>query len=389
MGLGRTVNQMLRPAGLYLSRIPLPSVHQDSLHDADTSVPSSLLDAKTFDDVQTLNELNRVNHAQKAGFDALVESSGGALVEQRCSAYLIRWREALVHIGSDSKVLDIGGGWPIDRVWEEAISKHHLKYHLLDIDHALVADAKARLPLYGLPSENAMVGINTVLPFDDESFDAVFSSHCLEHSPQLDRTFGEIFRVLRPEGKLVFAVPFGFDDSDEHLICLDIDGWIESTELAGFSVVNYHIGATYPMSGWDLLVVATRKPEGQNMSALRALVGRFTKAGRTFVKPANAAFRYEGKVVISDPHRVLSGTGSRSVLKHSRGVDAVLFLRQPSSGVVEIVAGPHRLVCDLYNRAPYVQAVALPTASPVVEVRVIGKSRGLEQAVLHGALLAL
>lgn len=386
-GLGRIVNKMLRPTGLYLERIPMPAVHHDPLLDLDTSVALSLLDAKTFDDVQTLDELNRVNDAQKAGFHALVVSSGGALDEQRCSAYLIRWREVLVHIGSDAKLLDIGGGWPIERVWDEVISKHHIKYHLLDIDHALVADAQARLPRYGLPSENAMVGINTKLPFDDELFDAVFSSHCLEHSPQLDKTFEEIFRVLRPNGKLVFAVPFGFDDSDEHLICLGIDEWIESTELAGFGVINYHIGTTYPMSGWDLLVVATRKPESQNISALRKLVGRFTKAGRTFVKPGSAVFRYEGTVVNSDPHRVLSGIGSRAVLKHPRGVEGVLFLRQPWSGVVEIAAGPHRFISDLFSRSPYVEMVALPTVSSVVDIRVIGKSHGLEQAVLHGALL--
>jgi SAM-dependent methyltransferase len=53
------------------------------------------------------------------------------------------------------------------------------------------------------------------LPFPDASFDAVLnveSSHCY---PNIDRFFGEVFRVLRPGGHLLFADLRGEDPTGE------------------------------------------------------------------------------------------------------------------------------------------------------------------------------
>ena len=43
------------------------------------------------------------------------------------------------------------------------------------------------------------------LPFDDESFDLVLGHAVLHHLPDLDRSFAEFKRVLRPGGMLFFA----------------------------------------------------------------------------------------------------------------------------------------------------------------------------------------
>lgn len=45
------------------------------------------------------------------------------------------------------------------------------------------------------------------LPFEDATFDAVFSSNVLEHVPDLSRMHSEIRRVLRPGGVAVHAMP--------------------------------------------------------------------------------------------------------------------------------------------------------------------------------------
>jgi SAM-dependent methyltransferase len=45
------------------------------------------------------------------------------------------------------------------------------------------------------------------LPFPDESQDAVFSSHCLEHVDDAKATISEWFRVLKTDGFLVICVP--------------------------------------------------------------------------------------------------------------------------------------------------------------------------------------
>ena len=42
-------------------------------------------------------------------------------------------------------------------------------------------------------------------PFEDESFDLVFGHAVLHHLPELERSFAEFHRVLRPGGTLFFA----------------------------------------------------------------------------------------------------------------------------------------------------------------------------------------
>jgi ubiquinone/menaquinone biosynthesis C-methylase UbiE len=44
-------------------------------------------------------------------------------------------------------------------------------------------------------------------PFDDNSADEIFSEHFLEHVLDYDRTILEMYRILKPNGKLCFRVP--------------------------------------------------------------------------------------------------------------------------------------------------------------------------------------
>ncbi len=45
------------------------------------------------------------------------------------------------------------------------------------------------------------------IPFDDASFDLVYSGECIEHVIDTDRYLSEIWRVLRPNGKLLLTTP--------------------------------------------------------------------------------------------------------------------------------------------------------------------------------------
>ena len=47
----------------------------------------------------------------------------------------------------------------------------------------------------------------TNLPFEDNSFDVIFSSYVLEHIGELDTAFSEMSRVLRKDGIMVHTVP--------------------------------------------------------------------------------------------------------------------------------------------------------------------------------------
>jgi SAM-dependent methyltransferase len=46
------------------------------------------------------------------------------------------------------------------------------------------------------------------LPFEDNSFDAVFSSQVLEHVVDIDLSLSELFRVIRPGGQILATLPF-------------------------------------------------------------------------------------------------------------------------------------------------------------------------------------
>jgi len=56
------------------------------------------------------------------------------------------------------------------------------------------------------------------LAFDDDSFDAVYASHSLEHSYDLDRVLSEIRRVARDGAVVAIEVPVRHKGSDADLI---------------------------------------------------------------------------------------------------------------------------------------------------------------------------
>jgi SAM-dependent methyltransferase len=55
-------------------------------------------------------------------------------------------------------------------------------------------------------------------PFNDASYDVVVSNQVLEYVFNPDEFLNEIFRILKPEGKVLLSVPFVWD---EHLQPLD------------------------------------------------------------------------------------------------------------------------------------------------------------------------
>tara|TARA_B100002051_G_scaffold256989_1_gene273975 strand:+ start:255 stop:941 length:687 start_codon:yes stop_codon:yes gene_type:complete len=51
------------------------------------------------------------------------------------------------------------------------------------------------------------IGDASNMPFEDNSFDIIFSSEVLEHVLEPEKVFKEICRILKPNGRFVFSVP--------------------------------------------------------------------------------------------------------------------------------------------------------------------------------------
>ncbi len=72
--------------------------------------------------------------------------------------------------------------------------------HFLDISPPVIEQLNARGGL-------AQAGEITALPFATGAFDLVTAFDVIEHVEDDARVFGELIRVLKPEGRLVFSVP--------------------------------------------------------------------------------------------------------------------------------------------------------------------------------------
>lgn len=339
---------------------------------------------KTFKSASNV-DLNAVNDAQKAAFSQMVRDSEADLWAQRKGAYLGRWKEALVYARPGDRLLDIGSGWPIPEVHDLIIDEAKIDYFCVDIDPSIVSDSQAALEKRGLKGTRAQLGPNTTFAFADRTFDFVFSSHCLEHSDDLPKTFAEITRILKDDGILFFSVPIGFDDSDEHLLYLDIEDWQTVLVKSGFDLLNVHIGKTYPMAGWDVSFAA-RNVGPVDLAALQLFMLGKTKFEKTLVYPSSEIFKYSSEMV-SGKHVILDKPESSAVIMPTRVTD-LLLLRHDWSGFAEISYAGGKILIDLYSRIPQVKAVDLRGVVSPVMVKPVGPSGGkAAQVVIFGALL--
>lgn len=99
--------------------------------------------------------------------------------------------------GKGRDVLEIGVGMGADHLeWAKAGPRTLTG---IDLTERAVEHTRRRLELYGL-SSNVFPADAEKLPFEDGSFDIVYSWGVLHHSPRTDVAIGEVHRVLRPGG---------------------------------------------------------------------------------------------------------------------------------------------------------------------------------------------
>ncbi|MFZ6031498.1 MAG: class I SAM-dependent methyltransferase [Chloroflexota bacterium] len=98
----------------------------------------------------------------------------------------------LIELPDDAGILEFGGG---DGFLARRLSQKGYKVIAVDIE-----------PRY--PQQYPVLKIGSPeLPFEENSFDFIFSSNVLEHVTDLSATLSELKRVLKPNGSAIFTMP--------------------------------------------------------------------------------------------------------------------------------------------------------------------------------------
>lgn len=99
--------------------------------------------------------------------------------------------------GSGKDVLEIGVGMGADHLeWARALPRSLTG---IDLTPRAIDFTRQRLALNAQTSDLRVADAEN-LPFNDDSFDLVYSWGVLHHSPDTPRALGEVLRVLRPGG---------------------------------------------------------------------------------------------------------------------------------------------------------------------------------------------
>lgn len=116
------------------------------------------------------------------------------------------------------------------------------------------------------------------LPFQDNCIDGIFCGAVIEHLEFPDKAVQEIFRVLKPNGKIYCDIPFlqSYHGYPNHFQNFTLTGHVRLYERAGFKVLDSGVcvGATYMFGeiGYKFLKVLKPKIVSKILSTLFLIV---------------------------------------------------------------------------------------------------------------------
>lgn len=90
------------------------------------------------------------------------------------------------------RILDVGCG---EKPYEQWLNSAELKEYI-------------GIDIFPGPKVDRVITPGNSLPFKDDYFDAIICTQVLEHVPDIENVLNEIYRVLKPGGRLIVSMPF-------------------------------------------------------------------------------------------------------------------------------------------------------------------------------------
>lgn len=112
---------------------------------------------------------------------------------------------SLGDIKAGSDILDIGCGAGFDLVVARKLAGADGRICGIDITQKMIDRARNVFEKLDLDDIETLHVTSETLPFEDQGFDLVISNGVINLSPAKDEFFQEMYRVLRPGGKIQIA----------------------------------------------------------------------------------------------------------------------------------------------------------------------------------------
>ncbi|MBS1128787.1 MAG: hypothetical protein H6Q96_1167 [Nitrospirae bacterium] len=102
-------------------------------------------------------------------------------------------------------MLDIGCGGGLDLFVAATLVGESGRVSGIDLTEDMVRRAQENLTLAGMKNVEVAKVDSDIIPHADHTFDVVLSNGVINLSPRKETVFREIYRVLKPRGRLQFA----------------------------------------------------------------------------------------------------------------------------------------------------------------------------------------
>ncbi len=137
------------------------------------------------------------------GYDlAIIESAHARFFESSCG---VGNPFSLGNIRPGDAVLDFGCGAGFDMFVASKLAGESGLICGIDLTENMVVRARENLALAGITNYEIKIVDSETIPYDDRFFDVVISNGVINLSPRKETSFAEIYRVLKPGGRLQFA----------------------------------------------------------------------------------------------------------------------------------------------------------------------------------------